>query len=163
MDKQAESLTRPERTSANRQSFDSISNIDVDDMSDAERSNSTRLAWLENVDQEELKLIEQLAAEQATVDVPTNSKKLKCCCCDLYTLWKFTGPGWLMSIAYLDPGNLEADLQSGAYTGYQLLWMLFWATIMGLLLQVLAARLGVVTGKNCTTFYGMKTTFKTLY
>ena len=59
--------------------------------------------------------------------------------------------------------NLEADLQSGAYTGYQLLWMLFWATIMGLLLQVLAARLGVVTGKNCTTFYGMKTTFKTLY
>jgi NRAMP (natural resistance-associated macrophage protein)-like metal ion transporter len=53
-----------------------------------------------------------------------------------------------MSIAYLDPGNLEADLQSGAYTGYQLLWMLFWATIAGLLLQILAARLGVVTGKN---------------
>ena len=40
-----------------------------------------------------------------------------------------TGPGWLMSIAYIDPGNLEADLQSGAYAGMQLLWMLFWATV----------------------------------
>eukprot|EP01129_Flabellula_baltica_P014949 TRINITY_DN7335_c0_g1_i1.p1 TRINITY_DN7335_c0_g1~~TRINITY_DN7335_c0_g1_i1.p1 ORF type:complete len:500 (-),score=85.26 TRINITY_DN7335_c0_g1_i1:104-1603(-) len=64
------------------------------------------------------------------------------------TLWKFTGPGWLMSIAYLDPGNIEADLQAGATTGYSLLWVLFWSTVMGLLLQLLAARLGVVTGKN---------------
>jgi NRAMP (natural resistance-associated macrophage protein)-like metal ion transporter len=53
-----------------------------------------------------------------------------------------------MSIAYLDPGNLEADLQAGAYAGYQLLWMLFAATVAGLLLQILALRLGVVTGKN---------------
>lgn len=53
-----------------------------------------------------------------------------------------------MSIAYLDPGNLESDLQAGATTGYQLLWVLFWATVIGLLCQLLAARLGVVTGKN---------------
>ncbi len=33
-------------------------------------------------------------------------------------LAKFMGPGWLMSLAYLDPGNLESDLQQGAYTGY---------------------------------------------
>ncbi|KAL3659197.1 Manganese transporter smf2 [Phytophthora oleae] len=36
------------------------------------------------------------------------------------TLWAYTGPGWLMSIAYVDPGNLESDLQAGAYAGYQL-------------------------------------------
>ena len=130
-----------------RQSFDSISQGD-DNMDDAQRTISTKSAWLENVDEEELRDIEKVAADQAEVDVPINSKRAQCCCCDLYTLWKFTGPGWLMSIAYLDPGNLEADLQSGAYTGYQLLWMLFWSTIMGLLLQVLALRLGVVTGKN---------------
>lgn len=47
-------------------------------------------------------------------------------------LWAFTGPGFLMSIAYLDPGNLESDLQAGAQAGYQLLWVLFWATLMGL-------------------------------
>lgn len=67
------------------------------------------------------------------------------------TLWKFTGPGWLMSLAYLDPGNLESDLQQGAYTGYQLVWVLWWSTVMGLVLQEMAARLGVVTGKDLAT------------
>ncbi|GFS50361.1 natural resistance-associated macrophage protein 2 [Trichonephila inaurata madagascariensis] len=61
-------------------------------------------------------------------------------------LWAFTGPGFLMSIAYLDPGNIESDLQSGAIASYHLLWVLMWATALGLLMQRLAARLGVVTG-----------------
>ncbi|KAM6928377.1 natural resistance-associated macrophage protein 2 isoform 2-T2 [Xenentodon cancila] len=63
-------------------------------------------------------------------------------------LWAFTGPGFLMSIAYLDPGNIESDLQSGAKAGFKLLWVLLAATIIGLLLQRLAARLGVVTGMH---------------
>ncbi|KAK3536973.1 hypothetical protein QTP86_029302, partial [Hemibagrus guttatus] len=63
-------------------------------------------------------------------------------------LWAFTGPGFLMSIAYLDPGNIESDLQSGAVAGFKLLWILLGATIIGLLLQRLAARLGVVTGMH---------------
>ncbi|GAB6031038.1 hypothetical protein CHUAL_007852 [Chamberlinius hualienensis] len=61
-------------------------------------------------------------------------------------LWAFTGPGFLMSIAYLDPGNIESDLQSGSVAKYKLLWVTLLATIMGLLLQRLSARLGVVTG-----------------
>ncbi|ERM96711.1 hypothetical protein AMTRI_Chr12g269930 [Amborella trichopoda] len=63
-------------------------------------------------------------------------------------LWLFTGPGFLMSIAFLDPGNLEGDLQSGAIAGYSLLWLLMWATLMGLLIQLLSARVGVATGKH---------------
>ncbi|KAF5961187.1 hypothetical protein HYC85_002396 [Camellia sinensis] len=63
-------------------------------------------------------------------------------------LWLFTGPGFLMSIAFLDPGNLEGDLQAGAIAGYSLLWLLFWATAMGLLIQLLSARLGVATGRH---------------
>eukprot|EP01062_Namystynia_karyoxenos_P058786 TRINITY_DN50272_c0_g1_i1.p1 TRINITY_DN50272_c0_g1~~TRINITY_DN50272_c0_g1_i1.p1 ORF type:complete len:577 (+),score=172.29 TRINITY_DN50272_c0_g1_i1:85-1731(+) len=63
-------------------------------------------------------------------------------------LWRFSGPGLLMSMAYLDPGNLEADLQAGASARYDLLWVLLWATIMGLGLQSLAAKLGVVSGKH---------------
>uniref|UniRef100_A0AAY4D572 Solute carrier family 11 member 2 n=1 Tax=Denticeps clupeoides TaxID=299321 RepID=A0AAY4D572_9TELE len=63
-------------------------------------------------------------------------------------LWAFTGPGFLMSIAYLDPGNIESDLQSGAKAGFKLLWVLLVATVIGLLLQRLAARLGVVTGMH---------------
>ncbi|EGC29415.1 natural resistance-associated macrophage protein [Dictyostelium purpureum] len=64
------------------------------------------------------------------------------------TLWAFTGPGFLMSIAYLDPGNLESDIQAGATAGYQLLWVLLWSTVIGFWLQMLASRLGVVTGKH---------------
>ncbi|XP_058529884.1 natural resistance-associated macrophage protein 2 isoform X3 [Ochotona princeps] len=67
-------------------------------------------------------------------------------CFSFRKLWAFTGPGFLMSIAYLDPGNIESDLQSGAVAGFKLLWVLLLATIAGLLLQRLAARLGVVTG-----------------
>jgi natural resistance-associated macrophage protein len=63
-------------------------------------------------------------------------------------LWLFTGPGFLMSIAFLDPGNLEGDLQAGAVAGYSLLWLLMWATAMGLLVQLLSARLGVATGRH---------------
>lgn len=63
-------------------------------------------------------------------------------------LWAFSGPGFLMSIAYLDPGNIESDLQSGATAGYQLLWLLMVSTFLGLLLQRLSARLGVVSGRN---------------
>ncbi|XP_071733302.1 metal transporter Nramp2-like [Rutidosis leptorrhynchoides] len=63
-------------------------------------------------------------------------------------LWLFTGPGFLMSIAFLDPGNLEGDLQAGAIAGYSLLWLLMWATCMGLLIQLLSARIGVATGKH---------------
>ena len=63
-------------------------------------------------------------------------------------LWAFTGPGWLMSIAYLDPGNLTSDLQQGAYTNYKILWVLFWATFIGWILQSLSARLCVVTGMD---------------
>ncbi|XP_068102166.1 natural resistance-associated macrophage protein 1 isoform X2 [Hyperolius riggenbachi] len=72
-------------------------------------------------------------------------------------LWAFTGPGFLMSIAYLDPGNIESDLQCGAIAGFKLLWVLLGATILGLLCQRLAVRLGVVTGKDlgeiCRAYY----------
>ena len=61
-------------------------------------------------------------------------------------LLAFCGPGFLMSIAYLDPGNVESDLQSGTVARYRLLWVLMWATVLGLMMQRLAARLGTVTG-----------------
>lgn len=63
-------------------------------------------------------------------------------------LWRFAGPGWLMSLAYLDPGNLESSLQQGAYTRFALVWVLWWATVMGLVLQEMSARLGLVTGRG---------------
>ena len=45
------------------------------------------------------------------------------------------GPGWLMSLAYLDPGNLESDLQQGATTGATQVWVLWWSTVVGFVMQ----------------------------
>jgi len=62
--------------------------------------------------------------------------------------WLYCGPGWLMSVAYLDPGNIESDLQAGAFYGFQLLWVLTVATLLGFFFQCLAIRLGVVLNRN---------------
>ncbi|KAF4367021.1 hypothetical protein G4B88_016733 [Cannabis sativa] len=58
------------------------------------------------------------------------------------------GPGFLVSLAYLDPGNLETDLQAGANHGYELLWIILIGLIFALIIQSLAANLGVTTGKH---------------
>ena len=69
----------------------------------------------------------QSAAPEGGVQVADEGPvSWKTCYVDWRTLWKYTGPAWLMSLAYLDPGNLEADLQMGSYWGYTLLWVLFW-------------------------------------
>ena len=53
-----------------------------------------------------------------------------------------------MSLAYIDPGNLEAEVQLGAYTGARLIWVLWWSTVVGAMLQELAARIGMVSGND---------------
>ncbi|XP_021725589.1 metal transporter Nramp5-like [Chenopodium quinoa] len=66
--------------------------------------------------------------------------------------WKkflsFVGPGFLVSLAYLDPGNLETDLQAGANHRFSLLWVILIGLIFALIIQSLAANLGVTTGKH---------------
>ncbi|EEF35052.1 metal transporter Nramp6 [Ricinus communis] len=63
-------------------------------------------------------------------------------------LFAYMGPGFLVSIAYIDPGNFETDLQSGAQYKYGLLWIILVASCAALVIQSLAANLGVVTGKH---------------
>ncbi len=60
----------------------------------------------------------------------------------------FTGPAILVSVGYMDPGNWGTDLAGGAQFKYGLLWVVALASFMAIILQVLAARLGVVTGKD---------------
>ena len=57
---------------------------------------------------------------EEVIDVPLAEENGKF---SFKTLWAFTGPGFLMSIAYLDPGNIESDLQSGTVANYKLLWV----------------------------------------
>ncbi len=63
--------------------------------------------------------------------------------------WRaFVGPALLVSVGYMDPGNWGTDLAAGAQYRYGLLWVVAAASLMAVFLQVLAARLGVVTGKD---------------
>jgi manganese transport protein len=63
--------------------------------------------------------------------------------------WRaFVGPAVLVSVGYMDPGNWGTDLQGGAQFKYSLLWVVGLASLMAIFMQVLSARLGVVTGKD---------------
>jgi len=63
--------------------------------------------------------------------------------------WKaFVGPAILVSVGYMDPGNWGTDLLGGAQYKYDLLWVVAVASLMAIFMQVIAARLGVVTGKD---------------
>src|SRR6476646_5394564 len=67
-------------------------------------------------------------------------------------IWKrilaFLGPAYLVSVGYMDPGNWATDLAGGSKFGYALIWVLLMSNLMALLLQNLAARLGVVRGRD---------------
>lgn len=60
----------------------------------------------------------------------------------------FAGPGFLVSVGYMDPGNWGTDLAGGSQFGYRLMWVILLSNLMAQFLQVLCSRLGVVTGKD---------------
>jgi manganese transport protein len=60
----------------------------------------------------------------------------------------FAGPAYLISVGYMDPGNWATDIEGGSRFGYQLLWVILMSNMMAVLLQTLAARLGIVTGRD---------------
>jgi len=63
--------------------------------------------------------------------------------------WRaFVGPAILISVGYMDPGNWGTDLQAGAQFKYGLLWVVGLASLMAIFMQVISARLGVVTGRD---------------
>ncbi len=63
--------------------------------------------------------------------------------------WRaFVGPAILISVGYMDPGNWGTDLQAGAQFKFGLLWVVGLASLMAIFMQVISARLGVVTGKD---------------
>jgi manganese transport protein len=63
--------------------------------------------------------------------------------------WRaFVGPAILVSVGYMDPGNWGTDLQGGARFKYGLLWVVGLASLMAIFMQMISARLGVVTGKD---------------
>src|SRR5260221_10006363 len=72
--------------------------------------------------------------------------------------WRaFVGPAILVSVGYMDPGNWSTDLEAGATFRYGLLWVVALSSAMAIIMQICAAKLGVVTGKDlaqaCREYY----------
>jgi manganese transport protein len=63
-------------------------------------------------------------------------------------LFAFAGPGYLVAVGYMDPGNWATDLAGGARYGYTLLSVIMISNLMAILLQALAARLGIASGRD---------------
>lgn len=79
---------------------------------------------------------------QLNASVPVNQAK------GWRRFFAFSGPAYLVSVGYMDPGNWAADLEAGSRFGYQLLWVLAVANLLAILLQTLSARLGIATGRD---------------
>src|SRR6202012_5862965 len=82
-------------------------------------------------------------------------------------LWRrflgFIGPGFLISVGYMDPGNWATDIAGGSKYGYTLLFVIMLSNLMAILLQSLALKLGIATGRDlaqaCRESYSRPVTF----
>src|SRR5438093_2467001 len=78
------------------------------------------------------------------------------------TMLAFAGPGYLVAVGYMDPGNWATDLAGGAQFGYTLLSVIMISNFMAILLQALALRLGIASGRDlaqaCRDSYSRPTT-----
>src|SRR5437016_9874244 len=96
-------------------------------------------------------IVRSLEGLNGTVAVPPPSA-------GFWRTWRaFVGPAFLISVGYMDPGNWGTDLQAGASFKYGLLWVVALSSFMAVIMQILSARLGLVTGKDlaqaCRDFY----------
>jgi manganese transport protein len=78
-------------------------------------------------------------------------------------LLAYAGPGYLVSVGYMDPGNWATDIAGGAQFGYRLLSVIFLSNLMAIVLQSLCVRLGVATDMDlaqmCRKHFGKKVNF----
>src|SRR5580658_2525590 len=88
-----------------------------------------------------------------SIAVPLNARFFR-------RLLAFIGPGYLVAVGYMDPGNWATDIAGGAVYNYRLLSVVLISSLMAMFLQSLAAKLGIVTGRDlaqaCHDTYGDK-------
>src|SRR5205809_4173503 len=75
----------------------------------------------------------------------------------------FAGPGYLVAVGYMDPGNWATDIGGGSKFGYSLLSVIFISNLMAMFLQALSAKLGIASGRDlaqaCREHYSRRTSF----
>jgi manganese transport protein len=104
-------------------------------MSQSNSKHAPKIAWRKGVGEASLPEVHR------SVLVPTTA-----------SFWRkmlaFAGPGFLVAVGYMDPGNWATDLQGGAQFGYTLLSVIMISNLMAILLQHLCAKLGIATGRD---------------
>lgn len=68
--------------------------------------------------------------------------------------FKYLGPAFIVSVAYVDPGNFATNITGGSVFNYNLIWVVLWSNIMAIFLQTLSAKLGIATGFNLSQMCG---------
>ena len=63
-------------------------------------------------------------------------------------LLKFLGPAFIVSVAYIDPGNFATNISGGSIFNYNLIWVILWSNLIAIFLQTMSAKLGIATGHN---------------
>jgi manganese transport protein len=63
-------------------------------------------------------------------------------------LLEFMGPAFIVSVAYIDPGNFATNISGGSKFNYNLVWVILWSNLMAIFLQIMSAKLGIATEKN---------------
>lgn len=66
----------------------------------------------------------------------------------------FLGPAFVVSVAYMDPGNFGTNISGGSRFAYDLVWVILWSNIMAIFIQILSAKLGIATGVNLADHCG---------
>ena len=82
-----------------------------------------------------------LSEVNASVDIKSHSSFWK-------RLLTFSGPAFMISVGYMDPGNWATDIAGGSKFGYQLIWVVLLANLMAVMFQTISARLGIVHGRD---------------
>ncbi|WP_368292814.1 Nramp family divalent metal transporter [Dehalobacter sp. TBBPA1] len=67
---------------------------------------------------------------------------------------RYLGPAFIVSVAYIDPGNFATNISAGSNFNYNLVWVVLWSNLMAIFLQTLSAKLGIVTGVDLATQCG---------
>ncbi len=89
-------------------------------------------------------------APPADIDADARARGPRAFARDLFSreLLRYLGPGFVVTIGFIDPGNWATNIAAGSRFGYQLLWVVSLSTLMLIFLQHLAAKLGIVTGRS---------------
>lgn len=70
------------------------------------------------------------------------------------SLLKFLGPAFIVSVAYIDPGNFATNITGGSKFNYTLVWVILCSNLMAIFLQIVSAKLGIATGRNLSQMCG---------